>query len=117
MRAFLNRPDHLTRAAMELSTLSEVERTARDLSLAPNIVVTSISTGAQRSQPSSCPHRKRDGSIWRLVRPSQQSASDRSEPGSRSIATSGQVEASNRRSAHAILALLPQRIHMTMERT
>ena len=50
MRAFLNRPDHLTRAAMELSTLSEVERTTRDLSLSPSIVVTSISTGAH-AQP------------------------------------------------------------------
>jgi pimeloyl-ACP methyl ester carboxylesterase len=45
MRAFLNRPDHLTRAAMELSQLDEVTATARSLPLSPKIVTTSISLG------------------------------------------------------------------------
>ena len=50
MRAFLNRPDHLTRAAMELSNLSEVEHAARELSLSPKIIVTTVSIGVQ-AQP------------------------------------------------------------------
>lgn len=50
MRAFLNRPDHLTRAALELSRLPEVEATARTTSLPPDIVVTSLSVGS-RGQP------------------------------------------------------------------
>jgi pimeloyl-ACP methyl ester carboxylesterase len=45
MRAFLNRPDHLTRAAMELSQLDEVASAARSQSLSPKIVITSISLG------------------------------------------------------------------------
>ena len=45
MRAFLNRPDHLTRAARELSRLGEVATTARSLSLSPRIVITAISLG------------------------------------------------------------------------
>jgi pimeloyl-ACP methyl ester carboxylesterase len=45
MRAFLNRPDHLTRAARELSRMGEVATTARSLSLSPRIVITSISLG------------------------------------------------------------------------
>jgi pimeloyl-ACP methyl ester carboxylesterase len=50
MRAFLNRPDHLTRAALELSRLPEVEATARMTSLPPEVIVTSISVGS-RGQP------------------------------------------------------------------
>lgn len=46
MRAFLNRPDHLTRAAMELSELGDVEATVRSLPLSSKIGVTSISIGA-----------------------------------------------------------------------
>jgi pimeloyl-ACP methyl ester carboxylesterase len=45
MRAFLNRPDHLTRAAQELSRLPEVETMARAIALPPQIAVTSISIG------------------------------------------------------------------------
>ena len=50
MRAFLNRPDHLTRAALELSRLPDVEATARTISLPPDIVITSLSVGS-RGQP------------------------------------------------------------------
>jgi pimeloyl-ACP methyl ester carboxylesterase len=46
MRAFLNRPDHLTRAAMELSDLRDIEATARSLSLSSKVITTSISIGA-----------------------------------------------------------------------
>jgi pimeloyl-ACP methyl ester carboxylesterase len=46
MRAFLNRPDHLTRAAMELSQFREVETTARATPLPPRIMVTPVSIGA-----------------------------------------------------------------------
>ena len=46
MRAFLNRPDHLTRAAMELSQLGEVESSVRSLTLPPEIIVTSVPGGA-----------------------------------------------------------------------
>jgi len=45
MRAFLNRPDHLTRAAMELSQLDDVAASARSLSLSPRIVTSSVSLG------------------------------------------------------------------------
>jgi pimeloyl-ACP methyl ester carboxylesterase len=45
MRAFLNRPDHLTRAASELSQLDDVAATARSLSLSPKIAIISISVG------------------------------------------------------------------------
>jgi pimeloyl-ACP methyl ester carboxylesterase len=45
MRAFLNRPDHLTRAALEWSRLPELEADARNASLPPSVVVTSISIG------------------------------------------------------------------------
>ena len=50
MGAFLNRPDHLTRAAMELSALSNIESMVRSLPSPANVLLTSISTGA-RSQP------------------------------------------------------------------
>ena len=50
MRAFLNRPDHLTRAAQELSRMPEVEAAARRVPLPPNVVLTSVSIGAH-SQP------------------------------------------------------------------
>jgi pimeloyl-ACP methyl ester carboxylesterase len=50
MRAFLNRPDHLTRAAMELSRLEELASTAGSLSLSPKVLVTSIPVGT-RGQP------------------------------------------------------------------
>ena len=45
MRAFLNRPDHLTRAAMELSRFEEVENDARALTLSPDIIVADITVG------------------------------------------------------------------------
>jgi pimeloyl-ACP methyl ester carboxylesterase len=45
MRAFLNRPDHLTRAAMEISHLGDVEASAREVSLSPTISVTPVSIG------------------------------------------------------------------------
>ncbi len=50
MRAFLNRPDHLTRAAMELSQIDDVTATARSLSLSPKIVVSSVTVGSS-AQP------------------------------------------------------------------
>lgn len=50
MRAFLNRPDHLTRAAQELSRLPELAATAGSIALPPQIAVTSISIGT-RTQP------------------------------------------------------------------
>jgi pimeloyl-ACP methyl ester carboxylesterase len=50
MRAFLNRPDHLTRAAMEIAHLGEVESAARDQSLSPKIIVTSVAIGVE-TQP------------------------------------------------------------------
>ena len=50
MRAFLNRPDHLTRAAMELSQLGTVEADARTVSVSPRIIVTSVAIGT-RGQP------------------------------------------------------------------
>lgn len=56
MRAFLNRPDHLTRAAQELSRLPEVEATARAISLPPQIVVTSVAIGSH-DQPAMLVHR------------------------------------------------------------
>jgi microcompartment protein CcmK/EutM len=45
MRAFLNRPDHLTRAAMELSRFAEVENDVRALTLSPDIIVAAITIG------------------------------------------------------------------------
>ena len=45
MGAFLNRPDHLARAALELSQLPELEAAARSASLPPDIAVTTISIG------------------------------------------------------------------------
>jgi pimeloyl-ACP methyl ester carboxylesterase len=45
MRAFLNRPDHLTRAATEISRMSEVEDAARAANPDPSIAVTSIAVG------------------------------------------------------------------------
>ena len=50
MRAFLNRPDHLTRAAMEISQLEEVEAIARSVPVSSGIIVTTISIGT-RGQP------------------------------------------------------------------
>jgi pimeloyl-ACP methyl ester carboxylesterase len=45
MRAFLNRPDHLTRAALELSRFGEVETAARATPLPGNVRVTPVSIG------------------------------------------------------------------------
>jgi pimeloyl-ACP methyl ester carboxylesterase len=45
MRAFLNRPDHLTRAALELSRFGEVETAARATPLPDNVRVTPVSIG------------------------------------------------------------------------
>ena len=50
MRAFLNRPDHLTRAAMEIAYLGDVENAAREQSLSSKIIVTPVSIGVQ-AQP------------------------------------------------------------------
>ena len=50
MRAFLNRPDHLTRAAMELSQFTAIEDSARALSLSPDITVADITIGTH-AQP------------------------------------------------------------------
>ena len=50
MRAFLNRPDHLTRAAMELSTLDDIEGMVRALSPTAKVPATRVSIGT-RSQP------------------------------------------------------------------
>jgi pimeloyl-ACP methyl ester carboxylesterase len=46
MRAFLNRPDHLTRAATEISRREEVEATVRTLQLDPSIAVAEVATSA-----------------------------------------------------------------------
>jgi pimeloyl-ACP methyl ester carboxylesterase len=46
MRAFLNRPDHLTRAALELSRFAEVETAARATPLPGNVTVTPVSIGS-----------------------------------------------------------------------
>ncbi len=45
MRSFLNRPDHLTRSALELSQFTEVEDHVRELSLPPEIAIADISIG------------------------------------------------------------------------
>jgi pimeloyl-ACP methyl ester carboxylesterase len=50
MRAFLNRPDHLTRAAMELSGLEEVTAMAGPLLPSTKVPITSIAVGT-RAQP------------------------------------------------------------------
>jgi pimeloyl-ACP methyl ester carboxylesterase len=50
MRAFLNRPDHLTRAAMELSALDDIEGMVRALPPTARIPATPVSVGAH-SQP------------------------------------------------------------------
>jgi pimeloyl-ACP methyl ester carboxylesterase len=50
MRAFLNRPDHLTRAAIELSQLGEATVAARAQPLPPTLVITSIDVGSH-TQP------------------------------------------------------------------
>ena len=50
MRAFLNRPDHLTRAALELSRFAEVEAAARATPLPASIPITPVSIGSS-AQP------------------------------------------------------------------
>ena len=50
MRAFLNRPDHLTRAAMEMSAIGDIEGMVRPLPPPSTVLVTSMSIGAH-SQP------------------------------------------------------------------
>jgi pimeloyl-ACP methyl ester carboxylesterase len=50
MRAFLNRPDHLTRAAMELSRFGEVEDDARALTPSPHVIVADVTVGTH-AQP------------------------------------------------------------------
>jgi len=47
MRAFLNRPDHLTRAAMELARMDEVAAAARGVQLDPTIMVTAVATAGE----------------------------------------------------------------------
>ncbi|HET9358623.1 MAG TPA: alpha/beta hydrolase [Vicinamibacterales bacterium] len=46
MRAFLNRPDHLTRAATEISRREEVEAAVRTLQLDPSVAVVEVATSA-----------------------------------------------------------------------
>ena len=48
MGAFLNRPDHLARAALELSQLPELEAAARSAPLAPDMVITTVSVGTHQ---------------------------------------------------------------------
>jgi len=45
MGAFLNRPDHLARAALELSQLPALEAAARSVSVPPNVAVTTLTIG------------------------------------------------------------------------
>ena len=66
MRAFLNRPDHLTRAAMELSQLGEVEGSVHALALSPDIIVTSVPGGA-RGQPAMIVGRNEAARIARAI--------------------------------------------------
>jgi pimeloyl-ACP methyl ester carboxylesterase len=51
MRAFLNRPDHLTRAATEISRRQEVEAMIRTLQLDPSIAVATVATSAAGTPP------------------------------------------------------------------
>jgi hypothetical protein len=46
----LNRPDHLTQAAREISRFAEVEAAARNARLDPAVTVTSVTIGI-REQP------------------------------------------------------------------
>lgn len=66
MRAFLNRPDHLTRAAQELSRLPEVEAIARSIALPPQIAVTSISIGT-RDQPAMLVNREDAAKVTQAI--------------------------------------------------
>jgi hypothetical protein len=50
MRAFLNRPDHLTRAAMELSALDDIEGMVPAVSPTTKVPATPVSIGTH-SQP------------------------------------------------------------------
>ena len=66
MRAFLNRPDHLTRAAMELSQFAQVESTARALSLSPQIIVTDVTIGSA-AQPAMLVTRDDAGKVMQAI--------------------------------------------------
>jgi len=50
MRAFLNRPDHLTRAALEIASTARVDATAPDVSAGPSLEVTTV-TVHSRGRP------------------------------------------------------------------
>lgn len=66
MRAFLNRPDHLTRAAMELSQFDQVEGTARALTLSPQIIVTDVTIGSA-AQPATLVTRDDAGKVMQAI--------------------------------------------------
>lgn len=66
MRAFLNRPDHLTRAAMELSQFDQVEGTARALTLSPQIIVTDVTIGSA-AQPAMLVTRDDAGKVMQAI--------------------------------------------------
>ena len=66
MRAFLNRPDHLTRAAMELAQLGEVEGSVRSLALPPDMIVTSVRGGAS-GQPAMIVSRDEASRVARAI--------------------------------------------------
>jgi hypothetical protein len=66
MRAFLNRPDHLTRAAQELSRMPEVEAAARAVPLPPKVVMTLIFIGAH-GQPAMLVTREESARVTRAI--------------------------------------------------
>jgi pimeloyl-ACP methyl ester carboxylesterase len=66
MRAFLNRPDHLTRAAMELSQFDQVESTARALTLSQQIIVTDVTIGGA-AQPALLVTRDEAGKVMHAI--------------------------------------------------
>jgi pimeloyl-ACP methyl ester carboxylesterase len=66
MRAFLNRPDHLTRAAQELSRRREVEDAARVVELDAAIAITSVSVGVG-TQPAMFVEREGAAKVSRAI--------------------------------------------------
>jgi hypothetical protein len=66
MGAFLNRPDHLTRAATELASVADVAEAARHSTLDPAIVVTEVSIGV-RTQPAMLVTREDASKVTRAI--------------------------------------------------
>ena len=66
MRAFLNRPDHLTRAAQEIARLEEAKAAARGITLDAALPVTSVSTGG-RGRPAMLVSREDAASVLRAI--------------------------------------------------